>query len=220
MSQSDYSSPVISNQAGLHPRLAATVQRHLSHTFRRPVARHSAAAYEQLRAALAHQSRPLVLDSFCGTGQSTALLAQLHPQHLVVGVDQSCHRLQKHQPAARENYLLLRATAEDIWQLLLRDQLSLDHHYLFYPNPWPKSKYLQRRVHGHASFPWLLQLGGSVELRSNWQLYVEEFGVAMHLAGRHGAVARISGDPPLTLFEKKYRDSGHHLWRYRFQPAP
>ena len=220
MPQSDYSSPVSSNQAWLHPRLAQTVQRHLSHAFRRPVAQHSAVAYEQLLAALADRPRPLVLDSFCGTGQSTAALAQLHPQHLVVGVDQSRHRLQKHQPTERDNYLLLQANAEDLWQLLLRDQLSLDHHYLLYPNPWPKSKYLQRRVHGHGSFPWLLQLGGSIELRSNWQLYVEEFGVAMHLTGRRGAVEQISGDPALTLFEKKYRASGHRLWRYCFQPAP
>ena len=82
-------------------------------------------------------------------------------------------------------------------------------------NPWPKAAHLQRRVHGHASFPLLLRLGGSLELRSNWQLYVEEFSCAMHLAGQRGRVATVSdSDPAISLFEQKYRDSGHLLWAY------
>lgn len=218
MPQSDYSRPVSSNQPALHPRLAQTVTKHLACEFLRPAAPHSTQAYAALQRSLAQQPRPLVLDSFCGTGQSTALLAQRHPDHLVVGVDQSAHRLDKHLPGREDNYLLLRATAEDIWQLLLRDGLAVDHHYLLYPNPWPKSKYLQRRIHGHGSFPWLLRLGGTIELRSNWQLYVEEFGLAMHLAGRRGYIAKTDGTPALTLFEAKYRDSGHTLWRYCHRP--
>jgi tRNA G46 methylase TrmB len=156
----------------------------------------------------------LVLDSFCGTGQSTAALARRFPDCLVVGVDQSAQRLDKHVPGTARNYLLLRARAEDLWQLLLLDGIALARHYLLYPNPWPKSKHLQRRIHGHASFPWLLQLGGAIELRSNWQIYAEEFGVAMHLAGQRGCISRVSGDPAITLFEAKYRRSGHSLWRF------
>ena len=211
------SRPVSSNQQGLHPRLAETVARHLRHPCRRPVAPHSLAAYRVVADKLAADGRPLVLDSFCGTGQSTALLAQRYPNHLVLGVDRSGHRLHKHAEVKAENYLLLHASAEDIWQLLLRDALTVDAHYVLYPNPWPKAKHLQRRVHGHPGFQWLLQLGGSVELRSNWQLYVEEFGLAMHLAGRRGTVSRLDAAVPLTLFELKYRNSGHKLWRYRYK---
>jgi tRNA G46 methylase TrmB len=159
-----------------------------------------------------------VLDSFCGTGQSTAILAQQYPHALVAGVDQSVYRLDRHQAGKSDNYLLLRAQAEDIWQLLLADGIQLRHHFLLYPNPWPKQKHLQRRIHGHASFSWLLRLGGSIELRSNWQLYTEEFGIAMHLAGRRGRVCRIAGDSPLTRFEEKYWRSGHSLWCYRCGP--
>jgi tRNA (guanine-N7-)-methyltransferase len=192
--------------------------RHLESSFLRPVAPHSERAYSALAEQLAGEPRPLILDSFCGTGMSTAQLAQQHPAHLVVGVDQSAHRLAKHERRPG-NYLLLRANCEDIWQLLLRNGQRLDHHYLLYPNPWPKGKHLQRRVHGHASFPWLLQLGGSLELRSNWQLYVEEFGLAMHIAGRRGTVSRVTGAPALTLFEDKYQRSGQALWRYFSAPV-
>ena len=205
---------VSSNQETVHPRLASLVAKHLASPGRRPVAAHSRAAYQQLACRL--PQAPLVLDSFCGTGHSTAVLAERFPDHLVVGVDKSAHRLGKHpdgQP--RENMLLLQADCEDIWQQLAFDGVRLAHHYLLYPNPWPKSKHLQRRVHGQASLPFILQLGGTITLRSNWQLYVEEFGLALHLAGTRGVVSRVGAQSPMSLFERKYRDSGHTLWQYR-----
>ncbi len=213
--EKNQSREVSSNQPGLHPRLLEVVTRHLESDFRRPVAEHSHNAFTVLRDRLRHEQRPLVLDSFCGTGMSTALLARKHPDCLVAGIDQSEHRLDKHVPLATDNYLLLRAQAEDIWQLLLQDGYRLAHHYLLYPNPWPKSKHLQRRIHGHPGFAWLLALGGGVELRSNWQLYVEEFGLAMHHAGRRGCISLIAKSAPLTLFEEKYQRSGHSLWQFR-----
>ena len=216
--QSDNSRPVSSNQAGPHPQLARTLERHLSHNFHRPPAAHCIQAYQALTARLADDPRPLVLDSFCGTGMSSQILAARHPEHLVVGIDQSAHRLAKHMAGTSSNYLLLQAQVEDIWALLLADSLRADYHYLLYPNPWPKSKHLQRRVHGHGSFGRLLALGGRIELRSNWQLYVEEFGLAMHLCGRRGVVRQVAGDPALTLFEEKYRRSGHPLWSFSAAP--
>ena len=223
---------VVTSQQGLHPRLVERVLRHMAALHRRPVAKHNRDAFDTVVAALQEAPRPLVLDSFCGTGHSTAALARRHPGHLVVGIDKSADRLARHPGEPGSNYLLLQADCEDIWQLLAAAGHRVDYHYLLYPNPWPKTKHLQRRIHAHASFPLLLQLArgdaqaapkatdsdtarGHIELRSNWQLYVEEFGVAMHLAGARGRVARVDATEPMTLFERKYRDSGHELWAYR-----
>lgn len=209
------SRPVSSNQHGPHPRLAEVVQRHLRQPHRQPPAGRNDAAWHSLAQAL-DRGRPLVLDSFCGTGMSTALLAERHPEHLVVGIDKSAHRLGRHQgPRESHRYLLLRADCEDIWQRLWNGGWRLDYHYLLYPNPWPKAAHLQRRIHGHPALPALLALGGQLELRSNWQLYVEEFGLALHIAGRRGWVARLPEQASLTLFEDKYRRSGQPLWQYR-----
>jgi len=205
---------VSSNQVHTHASLPSLVRRHLIHRHQKPVAEHGHAAFALLQAALGASARPLVLDSFCGTGHSTATLAERHPDHLVVGVDKSARRLAKHMGNSSENYLLLQADCEDIWQLLLAAEMSVDYHYLLYPNPWPKSRHLQRRIHGSATFPWLLRLGGKIELRSNWQLYIEEFGLAMHLAGCCGTVFQLPQLAPLTLFEAKYQASGHELWGY------
>lgn len=220
-----------SNQPHLHPKLAATVRRHLGARSRKPVAPHNVAACKVLLAELAARPRPLVLDSFCGTGHSTAALARRHPGHLVVGIDKSGHRLDRHPADPAGHYLLLRAECGDLWRLLVEEGVGVDHHYLLYPNPWPKAKHLQRRVHGGAGFYWLLQLAAGrrpgagapsrIELRSNWQTYVEEFGVAMHLAGFPGSVARVPPGPAdLSLFEQKYRASGHELWSYTGRASP
>jgi len=206
---------VTSNQPGLHPRLARTVLRHLQHRHRSPLAAHNQSAWEELLPRLHADKRPLVLDSFCGTGMSTALLAQRHPGHLVIGIDRSAHRLHKHTVVPGANYLLLQAECEPLWQQLAHARMRVDYHYLLYPNPWPKTRHLQRRIHGHPGFRDLLALGGQVELRSNWQLYVEEFGVAMHLAGVRGLLRQLPEAPVLTRFEDKYRHSGQLLWQYQ-----
>lgn len=192
------------------------VQRHLQSRFRATASDHNLQAYAALRAALKDFNDTLILDSFCGTGHSSCEIARRHPQALVVGIDKSASRLSKHPEPAAENCLLLRADCEPIWQLLARDGIKLARHYLLYPNPWPKSQHLKRRIHGHPCFADLLQLGGALELRSNWQLYVEEFGVAMGIGGAAGAISQVPADEePLSLFERKYRDSGHTLWTYR-----
>ena len=162
--------------------------------------------------ALANHRTPVVLDSICGTGQSTIILAEIHADALVIGIDKSRHRLDR-RTATPDNCLLLQAHCEAIWRHLVAREQNLLAHYLLYPNPWPKPGHLSRRVHGHPAFPLLLALGGGLELRSNWQLYVEEFGVALHLLNQPSCVAVVPTDTPaLTLFEHKYRESGHQLW--------
>jgi hypothetical protein len=110
---------------------------------------------------------------------------------------------------------LVRAELTDFWRLLQRQPqaslqsgggdngdcddatkdaaittLTVVHHYLLYPNPYPKQVRLNQRWYAHASFPILLQLlllhcsgsgvtaGGSLTVRSNWRQYLEEFGMA------------------------------------------
>ena len=210
------SSRVSSNQQHTHPGLPALLRRHLETRWRKPVAAFNRQAFEQIAAALASTPRPLVLDSFCGTGLSTAQLARLYPDHLVIGIDQSAQRLARHSRTEGDNYLLLRAECEPLWLLMAEAGLTVNRHYLLYPNPWPKSTHLKRRIHGHPAFPLLLALQGKIELRTNWQIYAEEFGLALHLAGVRGRVSQFAaGQRPFTLFEQKYRDSGHTLWRYR-----
>ena len=198
-----------------HPDLAAIVQQHQRHPWKKPCPAHTRAAFDRLLERCGCDARPLILDSFCGTGMSTAILAERFPNALVIGLDQSSHRLGKHRASDRDNYLLLQAEAEPFWYCLAEAGLTLIAHWILYPNPWPKAAQLKRRVHGHGAFPVLAQLGGKMELRTNWRVFAEEFAEAAALIGLSGAMERFSTDDPMTLFERKYHKRGHDLWRFR-----
>jgi tRNA (guanine-N7-)-methyltransferase len=112
------------------------------------------------------------------------------------------------------NAVLLRADLVDFWRLLAADGVQLDRHYLLYPNPWPKIGHLSRRWHGHPVYPAMLELGGILECRSNWPIYIDEFCFAVsRLTQRETARASFVPETPLTPFERKYQNSGHALFR-------
>ena len=159
-------------------------------------------------------NQPLVLDSGCGTGASTAVLAAKFPESMVVGVDRSEARLKRFDKPMAQNMRLIRARAEDFWRLLHDDGIRPAHHFLLYPNPWPKAAHLKRRWHGHPVFPELLAMGGRLELRTNWHIYAEEFRLAAGICGIQAPpVVSFNVESPLSPFERKYADSGHRLYR-------
>ena len=108
---------------------------------------------------------------------------------------------------------VLRADVDDFWRLAVEDSWHLTRHCLFYPNPWPKSCHFKRRVQGSPLFPSLLALGGEVEVRSNWPIYIQEFAAALAIAGHSASVEKFSPEQTLTPFERKYSESGQPLWR-------
>lgn len=206
------SAPVVSSQKGRHPRLDAVVRRHFEQPWRQPVRDHTRRAFEAVASKVSGHGGPLVLDSGCGTGASTAALARHHAGALVIGVDKSAARLNK-SPDLPENAVLVRADLADFWRLAAAGGWRLDDHYLLYPNPWPKSEHLMRRWHAHPVFPDLLALGGRLEVRSNWRIYLEEFARALELAGYSSVEFRtLHATAPISPFERKYRASGHELY--------
>ena len=183
--------------------------------YRRPIPDIAKATYDDVQRQISSEQRPLIMDSGCGVGQSTRILADRHPQHWVIGIDQSEHRITKQSENNPDNMILVRANCVDFWRLALADGWQLDKHFLLFPNPWPKKEHLQRRWHGHPVFPTLLKLGGYLELRTNWHLYALEFQTALgHLGYSLSEVETyLPGDNYLTPFEKKYHESGQELFR-------
>ena len=206
---------IVAARPAPHPDLARCVRRHCTTVYRRPLAAHTedafAALVERLDPAL-----PVVLDAGCGTGESSARLAALHPGAQIVGVDKSAHRLGRAPLEAAPRVLLLRADLQDFWRLACAARWRPLAHYLLYPNPWPKAVHLKRRWHAHPVFPTLLELGGRLELRTNWAVYAREFAEALGLCGidaRIESFRRAPGGAPLTPFERKYLASGQACLR-------
>lgn len=210
---------ISSAQDGAHHDLEALVRRHMAHPFRKPILDYNREAFSAAMAAReAWQSgAPLILDAGCGVGWSTLRIAEQFPDHFVLGVDQSSDRIGRGKPMQLPaNAALIRADLVDFWRLLAENGVRLARHYNLYPNPWPKIGHLARRWQGHAVFPVWRALGGELECRSNWQIYIEEMALALSLLSQQS----VQAEPwdtvdPMTPFEKKYLASGHRLWRCR-----
>ena len=206
-------------QGDIHPHLATLLDRHAGAPFRKPYADYNRAAFAtslecwQRTAA----ASPVILDSGCGVGESSLYLAMNFPDHYVIGVDQSASRLARGRRSAAQwppNLDLVRADVVDYWRLLREAGIRLDRHYLLYPNPWPKASQVTRRWHGHPVFPTLLALGGVLECRSNWPIYVAEHALAVRRLTRRDVLCEPYRPAlPISPFERKYLASGHRLWR-------
>ncbi|MBT8061736.1 MAG: SAM-dependent methyltransferase [Xanthomonadales bacterium] len=214
------SRPVRSAQTEVHPRLEQTIRKHLAQPWRQPLHQPTVAAFKRLQRMLGRQGRSarIILDSGCGTGTSTRRTAAQCPGSLVLGVDRSIDRLGKtgHDsfPAREQNLVWLRADLPSFWVLASQAGWKLDRHLLLYPNPYPKAAHLQRRWHGHPVFPRMLSLGGELELRSNWLVYMLEFALAVELLGMVRPVIETIKQPDsASRFEAKYHDSGQALYR-------
>ena len=218
----DSSGIVSSSQTGIHPRLEHRVRRHLETPWSQPLHYPTSRVYQSLiNEGIFSNSQPFILDSGCGTGKSTQGLADLFPQHLVIGVDRSMARLAKSgvdSGFARDgNCILVRAELATFWRLLAKDGHLPEHHFLFYPNPWPKPGHLSRRWHGHPVFPQLLSLGGEIEMRCNWEIYALEFARAIYLAtGMVVEVENIRPESGVSPFEQKYLERGQRLFCVKF----
>ena len=210
---------IVSAQEGPHRDLEALVCRHITHPFRKPILDYNREAFAAALAARDawQPDAPLILDAGCGVGWSTQRIAEMYPERFVFGVDQSVDRISRGRPLPMpENALLIRADLVDFWRLLAENGIRLARHYNLYPNPWPKIGHLARRWQGHAVFPVWRQLGGELECRSNWQIYIEEMAQALTLlTGQPVTAEPYETDDPMTPFEKKYLASGHQLWRCR-----
>lgn len=248
---------VTTNQTDIYNKLEEVVRKYASTEYLRPIADHTRTAFAEAEkfvegfyddagrdkdGAVFDNNRAgcatykVILDSGCGTGESTLNIALAHPDIPVIGIDKSAARLTKAgtglsrelnsagngarlNGAAPRNAFLVRAELLDFWRLALEKvkagQWHIPYHALYYPNPWPKQSEATRRFHLHPIFPTLLQLGDAIELRTNWEIYAREFAAAAHVATSDCTISREAFEPerPITAFERKYKEARQQLWR-------
>jgi tRNA (guanine-N7-)-methyltransferase len=219
---------IISNQEGIHEKLDEVVKRHLTHASQKPYQAHTKEAFAKMDVLVnaflvANPEGEIILDACCGVGQSTRILAKQNPQALVIGVDKSDHRINRNVEGfdvvdgfSAENYHLVRADLNDFYRLVKAANWPVSKHYILYPNPWPKSKHLQRRWHGSAVFPQMTSIGQQLILRSNWRIYLDEFQQAaklVDLKGKIDSLPLVDSSLALTPFEAKYQASGQVCWQ-------
>jgi len=228
MTTDNQSREIYSNQQGVHDNLERVVKKHLSTEFKKPPAEHTIQSFNEVANRISAKPMPIIFDSCCGTGFSSRIIAKQHPSAWVIGLDRSAKRLNKeNQEPLPNNCLIAQADCIDFWKLAVNAGWRLEKHYLLYPNPYPKSVQLKYRWHAHPAFADLLRLEGDLEVRSNWQIYIQEFVEALSIASQESSGCRaleLGGNSQelseinpteeyLTLFERKYHQSGQTLYR-------
>ena len=229
---------VTSNQETIHKDLEEVVRKYARTTFLRPIADHTREAFAEAEtfvekfygkngdpgtasgvtnairdgapgANAETAPRAVILDSGCGTGESTIHIARRYPNIPVIGIDKSGMRLTKAGNPAQTagenvppNAFWIRAELLDFWRLALErvqaGEWTIPYHAVYYPNPWPKQSEATRRFHMHPIFPPLLSLGETIDLRTNWEIYAREFAEAARIATKE-----LYGSPALRFEDDK-----------------
>ncbi len=157
-------------------------------------------------------ARPVVLEIGFGNGETLAELAARHPERGYLGIE-------VHRPGVGHLLLQLEKRALTNVRVLRHDAIEVLTHglapaslagvYLFFPDPWPKTRHHKRRILSgglfHAATDWgpyaaqmLAVLGDAADLFEN--------------AAGPGAYAPRPEDRPLTRFERRGQRLGHEVW--------
>jgi tRNA (guanine-N7-)-methyltransferase len=174
--------------------------------------------------------RPVVLEIGFGMGETTAAIAQAHPQVNFLGVEMHLpgvgallRRIDAQQLA---NVRVLRHDAVEVVDRLV-PLASLAGIHVYFPDPWPKKRHHKRRllqppfVHALAL---RLAPGGYLHVATDWEPYAAEILATLSaeplLANSAPGFAPRPAWRPLTKFEQRGLARGHDVRDVVFTKAP
>lgn len=167
----------------------------------------------------------LIIDAFCGIGESTYKIAKANPDQLVIGFDKSLSRIERKNKFKKEsvkNLLIFQADIFDIYQVFFEikkiNRLRIIKQFIMYPNPWPKLKNKKKRVYLNNVIPYIFAQESEIEVRSNWGRFLVEFSMVAEFYNFNFSFEKLEGKPFMTPFEKKYYLSGQSLNKLILKP--
>ncbi len=173
------------------------------------------------------RAAPKILEIGFGMGDSTATIAQAHPENDYLA-------LEVHTPGVGN--LLKLIDAQQLTNIriiqhdaveVLRDMIgnaTLDGVHIFFPDPWHKARHNKRRLIQAAFIAQLAQKlkpGGYIHVATDWQDYAEQIlavlGTEPLLQNTAADYAPRPSYRPLTKFEQRGIRLGHGVWDLIFR---
>ena len=173
---------------------------------------------------------PLVLEIGSGMGETTAAIAQAHPEADFIavevhgpGVGSLLNRIDSLQ---LRNLRVIRHDAVEVLEKMICDA-SLAAIHLFFPDPWPKKRHHKRRL-VQAGFAALaarkLAPGATLHAATDWPDYAEHMDQVFYREPLLEKAATGLVPRPATKFEARGKRLGHPIrdlyWRRRGERSP
>ena len=177
------------------------------------------------------RSAPVILEIGCGTGTSTAAMAEEEPHVDVVAVEVYRKGLAQLLGAVdREqitNIRLIRGDGLDVLEHMFGPE-SLTGVRVFFPDPWPKSRHHKRRLLQPGTVALIadrLERGGILHVATDHEGYAEQIAEVGDAEPRlrrvpPGASTPISVRRPTTKYESKAQDAGSAVAELLWEKAP
>ncbi len=173
------------------------------------------------------RSATKILEIGFGMGETTAAIAQAHPQNDYLAIDVHApgvgSLLKQIQELGLKNVRVIQHDAVEVLRDMLADS-ALDGVHIFFPDPWHKTRHNKRRLIQIGLVKQLvtkLKQGGYIHVATDWQSYAEQ--ILSLLVGEetlsNTAVGYAPRPPyrPLTKFEKRGLRLGHGVWDVVFK---
>ena len=175
------------------------------------------------------RSAPTVLEIGFGMGETTAAIAQAHPENNYLGIE-------VHSPGVGGLLKLIAERGLTNVRIVQHDAVAVVEHmiapgtlaavHIFFPDPWPKKRHHKRRlirppfVHVLAS---CLAPAGYVHLATDWEDYAQQMLDVLNqeplLVNTVPDYAPRPDQRPLTKFEQRGRKLGHPVWDLVYRRA-
>ena len=175
------------------------------------------------------RSAPTILEIGFGNGTSLAAMAEKNPEQDYIGIE--VHRpgvgnlLLQVEKSGLTNLRVMNEDAVDVLNKMIADE-SLDAVYLFFADPWHKTRHHKRRIVQEDFVQLLrkkLKVSGVFHMATDWEAYAKHMMRIMNATeGYENTAGKDQYLPrpdyrPLTKFEQRGQRLGHGVWDLIFK---
>ncbi|MEK6686694.1 MAG: tRNA (guanosine(46)-N7)-methyltransferase TrmB [Pseudomonadota bacterium] len=168
------------------------------------------------------RSAPKILEIGFGMGESTALIAQKHPENDYLAIEVHTpgvgSLLNQIEALGLTNLRIIQHDAVEVLEHMLPAE-CLHGIHIFFPDPWPKAKHHKRRLIQPALVARLcehLKPEGYIHAATDWEDYAVQM---LQVLNNEPRLINTASDyaprpeyRPLTKFEQRGLKLGHGVW--------
>lgn len=173
------------------------------------------------------RTAPRILEIGFGMGETTAAIAQAHPQNDYLAIEVHTPGVGSLLKQVGEmnltNIRVIQHDAVEVLRSMVPDN-SLDGVHIFFPDPWHKKRHNKRRLIQAPFIALLVQKlkpGGYIHVATDWQDYA---GQVLAVLSAEPLLQNTAVDyaprpayRPLTKFEQRGLRLGHGVWDLVFK---